>query len=147
MGEAVSALDPMSAAERFLRAIVWGEHLTVWEMMSAVGHEYVLQAGARRGLDPFLAQRIRFGTSTRDELDSFLTGVVHGLRVDFSAVPLDDVRAAPCAVALGAETVDVPLECPATFGGACWAAGSIVLSRSGENWLVDRVKPVLSRSE
>lgn len=139
--------DPASVAERFIQAIVWGEHLTVWEMMSDAGREIVLEAGSRRGLDPLQAQRIRLRTSPHDELDTFLTGLVHGLRVDFAAVPLDDVRAGQ-RIAIGdSEAIEVFLQCPASFGEVEWAAGSIVLSRSGNTWAVDRVNPLVSRSE
>ncbi len=138
--------DPVSIAERFVQAIVWGEHVTVWAMMSDAGREHVLEAGNRRGLDPLQAERIRRRTSPRDELDSFLTGLLHGLRVDFSAVPLDDVRATSQPILLDHDVVEVPLHCPATFGAGQWGAGSIVLSLSGDIWMVDRVKPVVSRS-
>jgi hypothetical protein len=143
----VTGADPASIAERFVQAIVWGEHLTVWAMMSEAGREYVLEAGARRGLDPLQAQRIRQNSSSQDEVDSFLTGLVHGLRVDFSAVPLDEVRAGSQPIQVGADVVEVPLHCPATFGEGRWAAGSIMLSRSDDSWMVDRVKPLVSRSE
>lgn len=138
---------PASVADRFIQAIVWGEHVVVWDMMSEAGREHVLEAGARRGLDPLQAQRIRQGTSPQDESDAFLTGLVHGLRVDFAAVPLGEVRAEDSTVPEGAETVEVALQCPASFGEASWAAGSIVLSRAGASWAVDRVRPLVSRSE
>ncbi len=142
----MTGADPISTAERFVQAIVWGEHVTVWAMMSVAGREHVLEAGSRRGLDPLQAQRIRQGTSPPDELDSFLTGLVHGLRVDFSAVPLDDVRATPRSVPANLDVVEVSLHCPATFGEGRWSAGSIVLSRSGDSWMIDRINPVVIRS-
>jgi len=116
-------------------------------MLSDAGREHVLEAGSRRGLDPFQAQRIRQNTSPQDELDVFLTGLVHGLRVDFAAVPLDDVRAQSPTMLAGEEAVEVSLHCPATFGDDGWAAGSVLLSRSADTWLVDRVNPLVSRSE
>jgi len=146
LGQTLTGADPALIAERFVQAIVWGEHVTVWAMMSESGREHVLEAGARRGLDPSQAQRIRQGTSPPDELDSFLTGLVHGLRVDFSAVPLDDVRATSLSISTNVDVVEVSLHCPATFGEGRWSAGSIVLSRSGDSWMVDRVNPVVTRS-
>jgi hypothetical protein len=143
----VTAIDPASVADRFIQAIVWGEHSVVWAMLSGPGREHVLEAGGRRGLDPLQAQRIRQGTSPQDELDLFLTGLVHGLRVDFAAVPLADVRAESPTVLAGAEALEVSLHCPATFGTERWAAGSVLLSRSQDSWLVDRVNPLVSRSE
>ncbi len=139
--------SPASVADRFIQAIVWGEHIVVWDMLSEAGREHVLEAGSRRGLDPLQAQRIRQGTSPQDELDAFLTGLVHGLRVDFAAVPLGDVRAEEPTVPDGDEPVEVALHCPAAFGEGSWAAGSVVLSRFDDTWRVDRVHPLVSRSE
>jgi len=143
----MTASDPAGVADRFIQAIAWGEHVVVWAMLSEAGREHVLEAGGRRGLDPLQAQRIRQGTSPQDESDSFLTGLVHGLRVDFAAVPLDDVRAESPTIAEGAETLEVALHCPATFGEGSWAAGSIELSRADGTWRVDRVRPLVSRNE
>ncbi len=136
------------AVRRFLDAVMWGEHLVVWEMLSPVGREFVLAAGERRGLDPMQAQRIRLSTSSAEERDTFLSGLVHGLRVDFSLVPLEDVQPASI-VATQDGVVEVLLECPASFGADGWAAGTLVLSHaahtvSGGGWLVDRVQPVVS---
>lgn len=137
----------VAVAGEFLNAILWGEHVRVWEMLSPAGREHVLEAGSRRGLDPLQAQRIRLGTSPVVERDEFLTGLVHGLRVDFSSVSLKDV------VPGGDPTVDsdgsceVQLECPATFGSGSWAAGSMILSLIDNAWRVDRVHPLVSRNE
>ena len=141
------AVDPAATADRFIQAIVWGEHVVVWDMLSETGREHVLEAGGRRGLDPLQAQRIRQGTSPHDELDSFLTGLVHGLRVDFAAVPLDDVRAEPPTTPTTGDAVEVFLHCSSTFGEQRWAAGSVVLSRADDTWRVDRVHPLVSRGE
>jgi hypothetical protein len=143
----VTASDPAAVADRFIQAIVWGEHVVVWGMLSEAGREYVLEAGGRRGLDPLQAQRIRQGTSQQDESDSFLAGLIHGLRVDFAAVPLEDVRAEVPPIPEGAEALEVALRCPATFGEDSWAAGSILLAHADGVWLVDRVNPLVSRSE
>lgn len=135
---------PACAAARFLDAIVWGEHLVVWEMLSPAGREVVLASGERRGLDPMQAQRLRLGTSPIEEGDAFLSGLVRGLRVDFSNVSLEDARPADEGVVREDGSVEVALECPAGFGPEGWAAGTIVLSRAGGHWLVDRVVPVVS---
>ncbi len=131
-------------ARRFLDAVLWGEHLVVWELLSPAGREHVLQAGERRGLDPVHAQRMRLGTSPVEERDGFLSGLVHGLRVDFSSVPLEDVRPAADPITRDDGSVEVQLECPATFGPRGWAAGALVMSRHDGRWLVDRVEPVVS---
>lgn len=139
--------DAMSAASRFLDAILWGEHQQVWDLLSPAGREYVLEAGGRRGLDPLQAQRLRLGTSPLEERDSFLTGLVHGLRIDFAAVPLEDVRPTGEPTPLADGTVQIDLECPASFGAGGWSAGSLIVSLVEDAWRVDRVHPVVSRSE
>lgn len=137
----------VAVADQFVSAIVWGEHITVWDLMSSAGRDYVLEAGERRGLDAVQAARLRLGTSPQDELDSFLTGLVHGLRVDFGAVQLDEATAVSPPATRPDGRLQVNLECPATFGDHHWAAGSIVLSEVDEAWRVDRVYPLVSRNE
>lgn len=139
--------DAVSAASRFLDAILWGEHQQVWDLLSSAGREHVLEAGGRRGLDPMQAQRLRLGTSPLEERDSFLTGLVHGLRVDFASVPLDEVRPAGEPVTRSDGSLEIQLVCPASFGPGAWSAGSVTLSFVDDAWRVDRVHPVVSRSE
>ena len=136
----------------FLDAVVWGQHLTVWELLSPDGRDVVLEAGERRGLDPVQAARLRQGTSQPDERDTFLTGLVHGLRVDFSSVELENVTPLLNVTEDGGGGCEVALECPASFGDGGWAAGSMIISerRSPDGtarWLVDRIFPLVSRSE
>jgi len=139
--------DAVAVARQFLSAILWGEHQQVWEMLSTAGREHVLEAGARRGLDPMQAQRIRLGTSPLEERDSFLTGLVHGLRVDFASVTLQDVQPTGDPIPLPGGSFEIQLECPATFGAGAWAAGSLIVSTAEDEWRVDRVYPLVSRSE
>lgn len=142
----------VEVARRFLEAIVWGQHSTIWELLSSDGRDVVLEAGARRGLDAVQAARIRQGTSNPEEQDAFLTGLLHGLRVDFSSVELETVAPLSDVIELVDDRYQVTLECPASFGSGGWAAGSMVISErrspSGvTSWLVDRVNPLVSRSE
>jgi hypothetical protein len=132
---------------KFLDAIVWGEHSTVWMLLSTAGRDHVLDAGSRRGLDAVQAERLRQGTSAGDELDQFLTGLLQGLRVDFAAVQLEEVEPVMPVEVSDDGRVAINLECPATFGDRGWAAGSVVLAYEGGSWLVDRVNPLVSRSE
>ncbi len=140
----MSDSEVASVARRFLDAIVWGEHVVVWEMLSPVGREHVLAAGDRRGLDPLQAQRIRLGTSPLEERDAFLSGLVQGLRVDFSKVSLEDVGPADDVVERSDGAIEVPLECPATFGTDNWSAGTLVVSCHEGAWLVDHLRPMVS---
>ncbi len=140
-------VDVGSVVSRFLHAVLWGEHVVVWEMLSPAGREHVLSAGERRGLDPLQAQRLRLGTSPIEERDAFLSGLVHGLRVDFSLVPLEDVRPAGDIVRRDDGAVEVALECPASFGSKGWFAGVLVLSPADDAWLVDKIEPMVSGGE
>lgn len=140
-------VDAVSAASSFLAAILWGEHQQVWDLLSPAGREHVLEAGGRRGLDPMQAQRLRLGTSPLEERDSFLTGLVHGLRIDFASVPLEEVRPTGEPMAQDDGSLQIELECPANFGPGGWSAGSLIVSLVEDAWLIDRVHPVVSRSE
>jgi len=114
--------DAVSVASQFLSAILWGEHQRVWELL-------------------------RLGTSPLEERDSFLTGLVHGLRVDFSSVTLQDVRPAGEPLPLRDGSFQIQLECPSAFGAEAWAAGSLIVSAVDNGWRVDRVYPLVSRSD
>ncbi|MEL7156686.1 MAG: hypothetical protein AAFN30_08815, partial [Actinomycetota bacterium] len=99
----------INTATRLLEAIVRGEHLTVWELLSPAGRDYVLETGGRRGLDPVQAARVRQGTSQPHERDRFLTSVLQGLRVDFSSVELEQVAPTGVHRTLPDGRVEVPL--------------------------------------
>ena len=66
------------------------------------------------------------------------------MRVDFSLVALEDVQPTEAVVVRDGGAVEVPLECPATFGTSGWAAGTLVVSEHVGTWLVDRIQPVVS---
>lgn len=136
-----------SVVKVFIDAIVWGEHSKVWMLLSSTGRDHVLDAGSRRGLDAVQSERLRQGTSPHDELDQFLTGLLQGLRVDFASVKLDEVQPVMPVEVADDGRVTVNLECPATFGDRGWAAGAVVLVLENDSWLVDRVNPLVSRSD
>lgn len=141
---AVQVAAIRDTARRFVQAILWSEHLTVWELLSPGGREHVLAAGERRGLDPLQAQRLRLGTSPMEERDAFLTGLIHGLRVDFSGVALEEAEPVEPFQVGDDGAVEVRLECPATFAAEGWSAGSLVVSPVDDGWKVDRVIPLVS---
>lgn len=131
---------PEACAAAFVHAVVWGEHSTLWNLLSPAGRDRVLAAGARGGLDPVKAERIRQGTSPRDEMDEFLTGLVQGLRVDLSSADLGEIEIGPVATTTvrGAE---VHLVVPSAFHDEPWVAGVVEASAHGDRWLVDRLEP------
>ncbi len=142
MGKTVIVPHPASVvAEAFLEAIVWGEHLVVWQLLSTDGRNHVLAAGSRGGLDSVLAERIRQGTSSEAEMDDFLYGLVRGLRVDLSGADLDQIELGPDTISNADNSVSVLLHTPAVFHEEPWLVGMINLSSVGDAWLVDRLDP------
>lgn len=126
--------EAFAVAKAFVDAIVWGEHVRVWELFSPEACEHVLRAASRKGLDAVAAERARQDTWSRGEADAFLTALLHGLRVDLSGVDLDGILVAESAVRLddGSLRFDLesPSDLPATLtGGANWAAGAVVVDR------------------
>ncbi len=116
----------------FINAIVWSEHLRIWDLLSPEAREYVLDAASRKGMDAVAIERARQGTWNRDEADLFLRSLVHGLRVDLSGVDLDHlvVMSTPNVMEDGALRFE--LQCPSTLpaaitGGANWAAGAVIM--------------------
>lgn len=142
MGAAVIAPHPaVVAARAFVDAIIWGEHSKVWHLLSPAGKERVLSAGGRGGLDSVLAERLRQGTSPREEMDGYLSGLVRGLRVDLSAADLEQIQVAADVGVIADEQVRVLLEVPAPFHTEAWPVGSVDVSCHGGEWLIDALTP------
>jgi len=131
----------VDVARAFVDAIVWGEHSTVWELLSRAGRDQVLVAGGRGGLDSVMAERIRQGTGTAAEMDDFLSGLIRGLRVDLSAADLEQIEVASEASPTGDGLVRLLLQAPAPFHQDPWCVGSVDLSMVQDEWLVDRLDP------
>ena len=60
-----------AVAQRFLEAIIWAEHLTVWEMLAPSAREVALAGAGRRGLDAVAAERARLGTWNETQRDAW----------------------------------------------------------------------------
>lgn len=138
-------------AKAFVDAIVWGEHIRVWELFSPEAREHVLRAASQKGLDAVAAERARQETWSRGEADAFLTTLLHGLRVDLSGVDLDRILVSETAVRLDDGSLRFDLENPSDLpptltGGANWAAGAVVVDRTtpptatwSSTWRVERL--------
>lgn len=125
--------EAFTVAKAFVEAIVWGEHVHVWELLSPEGREHVLRAASRKGLDAVAAERARQNTWSTEEADTFLTALLHGLRVDLSGVDLDQILVAEQPQRLDDGSLQFHLECPSTLPslltrGANWAAGAVVVA-------------------
>ncbi len=81
--------SPAEVVARFIHAVAWGEHLTVWELLALEGRKTVLRVALGRGMDDVLASRLREDRAEPDELNAFLTDLVNGLRADLAGADLD----------------------------------------------------------
>ena len=141
--------SPISAAHvarQFLDAVLWGEHLNVWQLMSGVARSAALAVAERNGLDAIVATRARAGTWTDGEADELLTDLVKGLRADLGGVDLSNITTADVEISMhpaGARAtvaLSVPSLLPTELtGGEGWAAGTIELVETATGWLVDRL--------
>lgn len=81
--------EAVGAARAFVEAVVWGDHLKVWELLGLEARTIVLKVASDRGMDEALMARLRDGTATDGERDEFLGDLVNGLRADLSGNDLD----------------------------------------------------------
>lgn len=135
-----------AVAQRFLEAIIWAEHLTVWEMLAPSAREVALAGAGRRGLDAVAAERARLGTWNETQRDALLGELVSGLRVDLAGAPLDELLIGATedrddgriAVELEARSV-LPDTITAGHG---WHVARLVLVplQVDEGWLIERIE-------
>ncbi len=136
----------MEAARDFVRAIVWGEHTTVWELLSDAGRSTALSVARARGFDRVIASRIDDGVADPTELDEFQARLVGGLRRDLRSVDLEHLEPLSGPDPFEEGRVVVELGSPSTLPGAePWSAGRLVLSADDAGrWRIDRLEPRLA---
>lgn len=157
MGAAVTDAAPDAAerAREFVHAIVWAEHTTLWDLLSAEGRTAALSVAVRNGLDRVVAGRIHDELADPVELQRFLQQLVEGLRRDLRSVELTELTVGDCGPGDGGRgdggrgdggTAAVELLTPSQLPGIdAWPAGRLVLSHDPERgWLVDRLEPRLA---
>ena len=172
MGAAVTGAAPAAAerARAFIHAIVWAEHTTLWDLLSAEGRAAALSVAVRNGLDRVVAGRIHDELADPVELQRFLQQLVEGLRRDLRSVELTELTVGDCGPGDDGRgdcgpgddgrgdgdpgddgpgddgTVAVELLTPSQLPGIdAWPAGRLVLSHDPERgWLVDRLEPRLA---
>ena len=81
--------EPIPVAMSFVDAIVWGEHLRVWELLSSDAKGVVLSVAVGRGMDEGLSARLQAGTAAVGERDTFLSDPVNGFRTDLRGNDID----------------------------------------------------------
>ncbi len=146
MGPSVSVWpEPaVASASAFVDAIVWGEHITVWELLSTSGRDAVLSVAIENGLDRVAAARIRDDLADPVALEDFLRQLLGGLRRDLRSVELDEISVDAESASLESEVARVALVAPSRIPGTGpWPAGTVVLSLDSGRWRVDRLEPRL----
>jgi hypothetical protein len=143
--------SPLDTAREFVDAVVWGEHLRVWELLGLEARTTVLKVASNRGMDEALMARLRDGTASVAERDEFLTDLVNGLRADLSGNDLDALEyeedAEPPEPGRARVVISVPVA--VGFGGNL-PVGSVELatepSTNGEiAWRIERLVPQVSK--
>ncbi len=141
------AQEPLETTRTFVDAVVWGDHLTVWELLGEEGRSTVLKVAVNHGMDEELAARLRDGTATGGERNEFLLDLVLGLRADFQGNDVDalvyELDPEPPGPDQARVLFTVPM--PAELGGGL-PVGSAELSHNGERWKVERLVPRRSLS-
>ena len=137
---------PVDTARRFIDAIVWGEHLIVWELLSPMARRAAIAIAERNGHDVLASARARNGTWTPQEADQLLGDLVRGLRVDLAAVDPAAILVGEATTLVGPTGLMATVELtvpsllpPALTGGDDWAAGHIELVETDAGWLVERL--------
>ena len=136
----------VAVAQRFLDAVIWAEHLTIWELLGPGAREIALAGASARGLDAVAVERARQGTWSDAERDRLLGQLVRGLRVDLGGARLEDLVVAGASPRAGGR-VDVQLEARTTLpetitSGSGWPVARLVLvpgSPAGAGWQVERI--------
>ena len=147
----MSDASPLGVAREFVDAVVWGEHLKVWELLGLEARTTVLKVASNRGMDEALMARLRDGTASVAERDEFLTDLVNGLRADLSGNDLDALQyeedTEPPEPGRARVVISVPVA--VGFGGNL-PVGSVELatepSTNGETaWRIERLVPQVSK--
>lgn len=129
----------MAAARRFVDAVIWGEHLTVWDLLSTPGREAVLATAVSRGMAPEEAARLRSGTSSVEERDAYLADLVNGLRAELAGADTDQL----VYEEVGSGSVRVSTPAPPSLGAPLPVA--VVHVRAvATRWFVERLSAVRS---
>lgn len=135
----------VEAAERFFAAV--GEHdlRGFWEMMSDGARAYVLELALDRGMEFDLNSRLRQGTATDEEFDTYLDELLEGIKRDLRGLDLQRLafEAAPEPEVPGKVRVTYSTRMDAMLGDVqpTLPAGSLMMTEEGGEWKVDRLIP------
>ena len=137
--------EAVDACRAFVNAIVWGEHVTVWELLGPEGRKTVLRIALERGMDDVAVGRIRDDTASEHDRAEFLTDLVNGLRADLSGTDVDVIEYELDPEPPGPGQARVVLMAPlaAVLGGGI-PAGYVELQERDGRWVVERLIPRLA---
>ena len=149
MSDAV-ANGPEEVAKAFVDAVAWGEHHTIWDLLSAEGRRVVLKVGANKGMDQALVARLRDGTAATAEREEFLTDLLTGLRADLAGNDLDAVVAEvdaedPAPLEPGKSRVLLVAPLPEVLNLPGLPVATAEMSDEDGQWRVDRLTPRTSK--
>ena len=131
----------IATAQAFVDAVAWGEHTTVWSLLSSEARGAVLDLATRRGMDALLAARLREGTAADNERDEFLADLLGGLRTELAGVDYEQLRCKPGpagTTVAGSLLVRLLIDVPSELGDAV-PVGSIEVVAEGGRWVVVRL--------
>lgn len=144
------AETPEAVAKTFVDAVAWGEHHTVWDLLSADGRHLVLRVGATRGMDKELATRLGNGTAATVEREEFLADLVSGLRADLAGNDLDNLEAERVDDSAeeaepGKARVLLVLPLPEILGIPGLPVAEVEMVEESGQWRVDKLLPRTSK--
>ncbi|MHB1089514.1 MAG: hypothetical protein ACYC0U_00290 [Ilumatobacteraceae bacterium] len=131
---------PEIAARRFISAVSWGEHRTVWSLLSERGRMSTLDVAVKGGLDRLVAQRIGAGSALPEELDAFLGSLVHGLRADFENLDIDKLVVTETDLVIDSSAL-LDVVTPAFMHGETWPVGQFQMVFRDGQWAVESFRP------
>ncbi len=136
----------LDIAREFVDAVVWGEHLKVWDLMGLEARTTVLKVASDRGMDEALVARLRDGTASDAEREEFLADLINGLRADLAGNDLDALEYEEDAEPPEPGRARVVVTVPVAFGfGGNLPVASVELAIEEAEWRIQRLVPQVTK--
>lgn len=135
----------IEAAEHFFAAVRDHDLRGFWGLMSEGAKAYVLELALDRGMEFDLNSRLRQGTATDEEFDTYLDELLEGIKKDLRELDFHRLafEAAPEPDVPGKVRVTYLTRMDAMLGDVqpTLPAGSLVMAEDDSEWKVDRLIP------